>query len=63
MVRKPKRSKQKPSGPSKRAIIFYVISILVIISMAVGLVISVLVPSGAVPPPTALFPLGVLPLI
>ncbi|NPV09944.1 MAG: hypothetical protein HPY83_18525 [Anaerolineae bacterium] len=63
MVRKPKRSKQKPSGISKRAIIFYVISILVIISMAVGLVISVLVPSRPAPFPMALFSLGVAPLI
>lgn len=63
MVRKPKRSKQKPSGISKRAIVFYVISILVIISMAVGLVISALVPSRPAPLPTALCPLGVVPLI
>ncbi len=59
MVRKPKRSKtQKTStGLSKRAIIFYTISILVIISMALGLVLSTLAPSAAPPPATFVLPL------
>ncbi len=57
MVRKPKRSKtQKAStGLSKRAIIFYTISILVILSMALGLVLSTLAPSVSAPPPSAIW--------
>ena len=57
MVRKPKRSKtQKAStGLSKRAIVFYTISILVIISMALGLVLSTLVRTASAPLPAALW--------
>ncbi len=53
MVRKPKRSKtpRASTGLSKRAIIFYTISILVILSMALGLVLSTLAPSASAPPP------------
>ena len=57
MVRKPKRSTRKVStGLSKRAIIFYTISILVIISMALGIVITTFMPSAPAPPPAAMTP-------
>jgi len=66
MVRKPKRNKQQKSARvSKRTTtIFYIISILVVISMALGLALSVLSPKGsALPPSTILLPLLVISLL
>lgn len=58
MVRKPKRRKTThvDKKRSTQTTIFYVISVLVILSMAVGLVISILARSAspALPPSSAL---------
>jgi len=58
MVRKPRR--KRPVQPARRThmIIFYVISVLVIISMAIGLALSV--SNRAAPQPSSLIPLAYL---
>ena len=63
MVRRPKR--RKPVTPPRRtqAIIFYIISILVVLSMAAALAISVGSRSAPTPTPSALLPLNMLQLL
>jgi len=54
MVRKPKRKKQKSPPRSKRMIVLYIISVLVVLSMALGLVLSVASPGRSAPLPVSM---------
>lgn len=54
MVRRPRRRKQTAAPRSKRMIILYIISILVVLSMAVGLALSMASRGSSAPLPVSM---------